>query len=227
MTFHAYQRMMRLNAAFAKIQLGEKITHAAFDAGYSSLSGFNDYFKSVVGDAPSKSKSKKLITIKRIETPIGPMYACATGEGLCMLEFTDRRSLETEFRELVHYLDAVILPGENPHISKLHEQLSEYFEGKRQTFSVPLHTPGTEFQKQVWQELQNIPFGKTISYKKQAAALKRPEAVRAVANANRRNRISIVIPCHRVIGENGTLTGYGGGLPRKKWLLDFEKKWES
>ncbi len=163
MTFHAYQRIMRLNAAFVKIQLGEKITHAAFDAGYGSLSGFNDYFKSIVGDAPSKSKSRKLITIKRIETPIGPMYACATDEGICMLEFTDRRRLETEFKELVRYLDAVILPGENQHISKLQEQLSEYFEGNRQTFSVPLHTPGTVFQRQVWRELQKIPFGKTVS----------------------------------------------------------------
>jgi AraC family transcriptional regulator, regulatory protein of adaptative response / methylated-DNA-[protein]-cysteine methyltransferase len=227
MTFHAYQRMMRLNTALTKIHLGGKITDAAFDAGYGSLSGFNDYFKSIVGGAPSKSKSKKLITIKRIETPIGPMYACATDEGICMLEFTDRRSLETEFKELVHYLDAVILPGEHRHIKKLQNELSEYFEGKRKAFSVPLNTPGTDFQKLVWQELQNIPFGKTVSYKRQAVALKRPRSVRAVANANGHNRISIVIPCHRVIGEDGTLTGYGGGLPRKKWLLEFEQRWKS
>jgi AraC family transcriptional regulator of adaptative response/methylated-DNA-[protein]-cysteine methyltransferase len=213
MTFHAYRRMMRLNAAFTKIRLGEKITSAAFDSGYGSLSGFNEYFRSVVGDAPSNSKSKTLITIKRIETPIGPMYACATEKGICMLEFTDRRMLETELKELVTHLNAVILPGENSFITKLRQELTEYFGKTRK-----------EFQQAVWQELQKIPYGTTVSYKKQAKALHKPDAVRAVANANGRNRISIVIPCHRVIGEDGSLTGYGGGLPRKKWLLDFEKK---
>jgi len=116
------------------------------------------------------------------------------------------------------------LPGENPHFDLLRKEIGEYFEGKRKSFSVPLDAPGTEFQKSVWEELKRIPYGKTISYKTQAAKLKKPEAVRAVANANGHNRISIIIPCHRVIGEDGTLTGYGGGLWRKKWLLDFEKK---
>jgi AraC family transcriptional regulator of adaptative response/methylated-DNA-[protein]-cysteine methyltransferase len=223
MTFHAYRRMMRLNAAFTKIRLGEKITSAAFDSGYGSLSGFNEYFRSVVGEAPSNSKSKTLITIERLETPIGPMYACATEKGICMLEFTNRRMLETELKGLVTHLNAVILPGENPFITKLRQELAEYFGKARKSFTVPLNTPGTEFQRAVWQELQNIPYGTTVSYKQQAKALHKPEAVRAVANANGRNRISIVIPCHRVIGEDGSLTGYGGGLPRKKWLLDFEK----
>jgi len=224
MTFHAYRRMMRLNAAFTKIRLGEKITSAAFDSGYGSLSGFNEYFRSVVGDAPSNSKSKTLITIKRRETSIGPMYACATEKGICMLEFTDRRMLETELKQLVTHLNAVILPGENSFNTKLRQELTEYFGKTRKSFTVPLHMPGTEFQQAVWQELQKIPYGTTVSYKKQAKALHKPDAVRAVANANGRNRISIVIPCHRVIGEDGSLTGYGGGLPRKKWLLDFEKK---
>jgi O-6-methylguanine DNA methyltransferase len=215
--------MMRLNAAFTKIRLGEKITSAAFDSGYGSLSGFNEYFKSVVGKNPTKSKSKTLITIERIETPIGPMYACATEKGICMLEFTDRRMLETELKELVTHLNAVILPGENSFITKLRQELTEYFGKARKSFTVPLHTPGTEFQQAVWHKLQKIPYGTTVSYKQQARALHKPEAVRAVANANGRNRISIVIPCHRVIGEDGSLTGYGGGLPRKKWLLDFEK----
>lgn len=223
MTFQAYQRMMRLNNAFNKIQSGEKVTHAAFDSGYDSLSGFNDSFKSVLGDSPSKARSKQVINIMRMETPLGPMYACATELGICMLEFVDRRMLETEFNELTKYMNAVVLPGNNPHLTQLKKELGEYFEGKRQRFTVPLNTPGTEFQKKVWDKLLKIPFGKTVSYKKQAIALHNPEAVRAVANANGRNRVSIVIPCHRVIGEDGSLTGYGGGLWRKKWLLDFEK----
>jgi len=86
-----------------------------------------------------------------------------------------------------------------------------------------LHTPGTDFQKSVWKILQEIPYGETRSYKQQAIALGNPKAIRAVASANGHNRISIIIPCHRVIGSDGSLTGYGGGLHRKKWLLDFEK----
>ncbi|MCX6165902.1 MAG: methylated-DNA--[protein]-cysteine S-methyltransferase [Ignavibacteriae bacterium] len=223
-TFHSYQRMMRLNNAFTKIQSGEKVTSVAFDSGYESLSGFNDSFKSVVGNAPTKSGAKQVINIIRIETPIGPMYACATGKGICMFDFTDRRMLETEFKELTKYLNAVILPGENKHFNLLRKEIEEYFEGTRKSFTVPLDAPGTDFQKSVWEELRKISYGKTISYKTQATALKKPEAVRAVANANGHNRISIIIPCHRVIGEDGTLTGYGGGLWRKKWLLDLEKK---
>ena len=132
--------------------------------------------------------------------------------------------LETEFKELSKYLDAVILPGDNKYFGVLKKEINEYFEGKRKSFTVPLDAPGTEFQKGVWEELKKIPYGQTISYKTQAERLKNPKGVRAVANANGHNRISIIIPCHRVIGEDGTLTGYGGGLWRKKWLLDFEKK---
>ncbi len=224
MTFHSYQRMMRLNNAFTKIQSGEKVTSVAFDSGYQSLSGFNDSFKTIVGNTPTKSQSKQVINIIRIETSIGPMYAGATEKGICMLDFADRRMLETEFKELTKYLNAVILPGENKHFNLLKKEIGEYFEGIRKSFSVPLDAPGTEFQKSVWKVLKKIPYGKTISYKTQATSLGKPEAVRAVANANGHNRIAIIIPCHRVIGEDGTLTGYGGGLWRKKWLLDFEKK---
>jgi AraC family transcriptional regulator, regulatory protein of adaptative response / methylated-DNA-[protein]-cysteine methyltransferase len=223
MTFQSYQRMIRLNCAFNKIQNGEKVTHVAFDTGYESLSGFNDSYKSVVGEAPTKSKKKNIINIIRIETPIGPMYAGATGKGICLLDFTDRRMLETEFKELSKYLNAVILPGENKHFDLLNKELGEYFEGKRKEFTITLDSPGTEFQKKVWSVLKQIPYGKTISYKTQSEKIKNPAAVRAVANANGHNRISIIIPCHRVIGEDGSLTGYGGGLWRKKWLLDFEK----
>ena len=224
MTFHSYQRMMRLNSAFNKIQSGDNVTGAAFDSGFDSLSGFNSSFKSVVGGPPSKNKNKQIINITRIETPLGPMYAGATDKGICLFDFTDRRMLETEFKELKHQLNAVILPGENKYIKQLKQEIGEYFEGKRKNFSVSFDAPGTEFQRKVWDKLKQIPYGKTISYKTQSKRLNKPEAVRAVANANGHNRISIIIPCHRVVGEDGSLTGYGGGLWRKKWLLDFEKK---
>jgi AraC family transcriptional regulator of adaptative response/methylated-DNA-[protein]-cysteine methyltransferase len=122
------------------------------------------------------------------------------------------------------HLNAEILPGENEHLVLLQKELDEYFNGTRKEFTVRLDAPGTPFQKAVWECLLKIPYGETRSYKMQAILLGRPLAVRAVASANGCNRISIVIPCHRVIGENGDLTGYGGGLVRKKWLLEHEKK---
>jgi len=222
-TFHAYQRMFRINSAFKKIQNGESVTSVAFDTGYESLSGFNDSFKSIFGVSPSNSKDKQLINITRIETPLGTMFACAVETGICLLEFTDRKMLETELKTLAKKLNAIIIQGSHLHFDELRKQLFEYFEGKRKEFTVPLFTPGTEFQLSVWNSLLKIPYGSTCSYKQQAAKLNNPEAIRAVANANGMNRISILIPCHRVIGENGDLTGYGGGLWRKKWLLDHEK----
>jgi len=152
------------------------------------------------------------------------MIAGATEEGICLLEFHDRRMLPTEYKDLQRLLKTTISEGENKHIELLRQELTEYFEGSRKEFTVPLHTPGSAFQQSVWKELQNIPFGTTRSYLDQAIALKSPDAIRAVANANGMNRVSIVIPCHRVIGTDGRLVGYGGGLRRKKWLLDHEKK---
>jgi AraC family transcriptional regulator of adaptative response/methylated-DNA-[protein]-cysteine methyltransferase len=221
-TFHSYQRMFRINTAFKKIQNGESVSAAAFDSGYESISGFNDTFKNVFGVSPSNSKDKSVIDITRLETPLGTMYAGGVADGICLLEFSDRRMLETELKQLAKYFNATIVQGENKHFNLLRKELKQYFEHKLKDFTVPLNAPGTEFQKAVWKELRNIPYAKTRSYKEQATALGKPEAVRAVANANGMNRISIIIPCHRVIGADGSLTGYGGGLWRKNWLLEHE-----
>lgn len=224
MTFQSYQRMSRINAAYTSIKKGESITNSAFDSGFESLSGFNDSYKSIFGDSTSHSKDKAIINIVRFTSPLGPMFACASSQGVCLMDFTDRKILEKEFKDLCKRLNAVILPGENPHLDLVQKQLAEYFAGERKSFSVPLHTPSTEFRESVWKVLQEIPYGSTRSYKQQAIALGNPKAVRAVAAANGQNRVTILIPCHRVIGADGSLTGYGGGLHRKKWLLDFEKK---
>ena len=160
-----------------------------------------------------------------IETPLGEMVAGATDEGVCLLEFHDRRMLPTEYKDLVKLLKTTIQEGENTHLKTLIKQLKEYFDGNRKEFSIPLITPGSVFQQAVWKELQNIHFGSTRSYQEQAMALNMPDSIRAVANANGMNRIAIVIPCHRIIGSDGRLTGYGGGLRRKKWLLDHERKY--
>lgn len=222
-TFQAYQRMFRINSAFKKIKEGESVTSTAFDAGYESLSGFSDSFKAVFGVSPKNSKTQNVIDLKRIETPLGTMLACAVKEGICLLEFTDRKMLETELKSLAKILKATIVQGENEHFIILESQLNEYFNGERQHFTIQIFSPGSDFQNQVWAALKEIPYGNVKSYKEQSVFINKPEAVRAVANANGSNRISILIPCHRVIGADGELTGYGGGLWRKKWLLELEQ----
>jgi len=224
MTFHAYQRMLRINIAYRDIKKGDSITLSAFNSGYDSLSGFNESYRSIFGDSVTGSSDKSIINIIRFTTPLGPMFCCATEQGVCLLEFTDRRMLETEFKDLCHRLNAVILPGNNTHLEQVQVEVDEYFSAKRRVFSVALHTPGTEFQQHAWKSLQDIPYGETRSYSQQAVALGNPKAVRAVGSANGQNRVGIIIPCHRVIAANGKLAGYGGGLHRKQWLLDFESK---
>jgi len=222
MTFQAYLRALRIGQAFGRIRVGEEITGTAFETGYGSLSGFGDSFRKTTGFSPSQSPHKQVILTTRILTPLGPMLAGATAQGICLLEFVDRRMLETQVERLNKLLQAEFVPGFNPHLDKLHTQLGEYFQGKRQVFDLSLVLPGSAFQCQVWEGLQTIPYGTTRSYKEQATLIGHPDAVRAVAKANGDNRIAILIPCHRVIGSDGSLTGYGGGLWRKQYLLDLE-----
>jgi len=165
-----------------------------------------------------------MIITGKIDTELGTMIMGAVEDGICLLEFSDRRMLNTEYKDLCRYFKTTIEEGESKHFKRLRKELTEYFEGSRKEFSIPLSTPGTPFQKAVWKELMTIPFGTTRSYLEQSVALKNPGAIRAVASANGMNRVSIVIPCHRVIGSDGSLTGYGGGLKRKRWLLDHERR---
>ncbi|WP_366511996.1 methylated-DNA--[protein]-cysteine S-methyltransferase [uncultured Chryseobacterium sp.] len=222
-TFHAFQRMSKLNTAFKKLRQGESVTEVAFDMGYDSLSGFNEGFKNIFGVSPKNTPMEKVIDLKRIETMLGTMIACADEHGICLLEFSDRKALPTELKSISEYFKANIIQGENPHFITLEEELKAYFEGTRTRFSVPLSPVGTDFQKEVWKVLQEIPYGTTRTYQEQADILGNRKSVRAVANANGLNKISIIIPCHRVIGSNGHLTGYGGGIWRKQKLLELEK----
>jgi len=223
MTFHSFQRMLKINDAFTNIKNGKSITQSAFGSGYDSLSGFNESYRSVFGDSASKTKNKTIVNIVRFSTPIGAMFACATEKGICLLEFTDEKRLEKLLEDIQQKLSAVILPGKNKYLNQVQKELEEYFDGTRKEFSVPLDIQGTDFRKLVWQELLNIPYGVTRTYKEQSIAMNKLKAIRAVASANGKNKIGIIIPCHRVIGSDGSLTGYGGGMHRKKWLLDFEK----
>ena len=223
MTFYVFQRTFKINSAFKKLQQGENVLDVALENGYESLSGFNESFKSIIVTSPKHSKFEKIVDLKRIETPLGTMIACATTNGICLLEYSDRISLAKELEEISKYFQANVILGENPHFITLEKELAEYFEGKRLDFTVLLSPIGTDFQKKVWKILRTIPYGTTRSYQQQADILGNPKAVRAVANANCLNKISIIIPCHRVIGTNGTLTGYGGGIWRKQKLLELEK----
>lgn len=157
-------------------------------------------------------------------TPLGEMTIVATDSGVCLLEFNSQEQrIERATKDLQKRLKSEVISGTNQHIEQAKDELNEYFSGQRKAFTVILDPQGTEFQQAVWQVLRTIPYGKTVSYQQQAHALNKPSSVRAVANANGANKISILIPCHRVIGSNGKLTGYGGGIERKQWLLDLEK----
>ena len=222
MTFHAYARARRLGLALAQIREGSSVVDAALDHGYDSLSGFNDAFRALIGTNPRAAKGSTVVHIARISTPLGPMLAGATDKALCLLEFADRRMLELQLRRVRKHFDALFIPSSNPILERLEKELAAYFNGKLQRFTVPLSVPGSDFQQSVWKQLGTIPHGQTVSYKDVAVALGTPKSVRAVARANGDNRIAIIIPCHRVIGSDGALTGYGGGLWRKRRLLEIE-----
>ena len=160
---------------------------------------------------------------KKIETPIGEMCICATANGICVLEFEDRPSLNATLQNIEKEKKSVLQWGENEHISRLEAELSEYFCGTLRDFTVPLDMIGTPFQIKVWEALRTVPYGMTKSYMDQAKYLNSVKGIRAVANANGKNKISIVVPCHRVIGANGSLTGYSGGIWRKRYLHDLEQ----
>jgi len=224
MTFQAYLRSLRINKAFAEILNKKKIVDSAFNNGYESLSGFSEAFKKIVGLSPVKN-NKKIVSLTRILTPLGPMVAGALDEGICFLIFTDAKRMQAAALEhLKIRLAAQFIPGESKYFPVLKKQLEEYFSGLRTVFNLKLFLPGTKFQQKSWEILLRIPYGETISYQQQALAIGNKKAVRAVARCNADNPISIIIPCHRVIAKSGKLSGYGGGLWRKQYLLDFEQR---
>jgi len=222
MTFHAYARARRLGTALERIREGDHVLKAAYDHGYESLSGFNTAIRELIGASPKASRQLTTVTLRRMMTPLGPMIAGSIGPKICLLEFADRRMLERQLKILATRLQCRYLPGRSTALDALADELDAYFGGKLQRFTVPLQAPGSAFQQAVWDELLKIPYGETRSYADIAAALGQATAVRAVARANGANRIAIIIPCHRVIGKDGSLTGYGGSLWRKRRLLELE-----
>jgi AraC family transcriptional regulator of adaptative response/methylated-DNA-[protein]-cysteine methyltransferase len=224
MTFHAYHRASRMGLALRRVRAGGPVIEAQLDGGYESGSGFRAAFARLFGEPPAQAEKADCFLARWLETPLGAMLALADDDGLHLLEFTDRRGLEREILLLRKRTRRAIIPGNNPHLEKISRELDEYFAGKRSEFTVTLAPHGSVFQQQVWDELRRIPPGTTRSYGEMAARLNNPKAIRAVGRANGSNSLAIVIPCHRVIRADGTLCGYAGGLPRKQWLLDHERR---
>ncbi len=210
-----------------QIRSGEKVIDTQLNVGYESSSGFRDAFSKIMGTAPSDvDQHYKVLKASWIDTPLGPMLAISDEEALYLLEFVERRGLEREIEKLRSKTKVSIIPGDTSPIASINAELKLYFDGALKSFKTPIHIMGSPFQKLVWEELMRIPYGQTRSYHDQAIGIGKQTAYRAVANANGANQLAIVIPCHRIINKNGDLGGYGGGISRKKWLIDHERKWK-
>lgn len=222
-TFSAHVRARRLGLALDRLRAGAALDDAAADSGYASLSGFRDAFHRRFGTTPGRAAQSRWAVHRVLDTPLGPMLALAEDRGLVLLEFTDRPALPRELHELESRHGYAAQAGAHPYLDQAERELAAYFAGELEAFTVPLHAPGTDFDRAVWAALREVPYGSTTTYGELARRIGRPTAVRALAAANGRNRLAILIPCHRVIGRDGQLVGYGGGMPRKARLLALER----
>jgi AraC family transcriptional regulator of adaptative response/methylated-DNA-[protein]-cysteine methyltransferase len=223
LTFQAYQRARRMGLALHEVRAGKPVIDVQLDGGYASTSGFRGAFRRVFGKPPRGARAEDCLLARRLDTPLGKMLALADRQGLRLLEFVDRRGLENEIGRLRRRLRCAVVPGSNSTLQSVETQLGRYFAGEQRKFDLPLAPVGSAFQQDVWAALRRIPAGETRSYAEIAAEIGRAGAQRAVGRANGSNNISIVIPCHRVIGADGSLSGYGGGVWRKQRLLDHER----
>ncbi len=164
-----------------------------------------------------------ILKTTQLPTPLGPMVAISDETALYLLEFMGAKNLEKKLKKLQTYTRAPLRPGRTRPLDTLEQELEAYFKGTQQAFRTPFHLLGTPFQKKVWTALGSIPYGQTSNYATQALLIGAPSAYRALANANGANQLAIIIPCHRVVHANGTLGGYGGGVARKKTLLQHEQ----
>ena len=164
------------------------------------------------------------IVVRMLATPLGPMLAGTTADSICLLEFSDRPMLPTQLEVVARRLRRPAVAGRHPLLDALQQQLDEYFAGDRLAFDLPLLAPGTPFQERTWTALRAIPAGGTLTYEELALRAGRPGAQRAAGTANGSNRLCLLLPCHRVIRKSGGLGGYGGGVWRKAWLLDHERR---
>lgn len=224
-TFLAIARSMRLAAGGATLARGEKVIDAQVDAGFESPSAFRAAFARLMGTAPGRFDKSPLLAADWVPTPLGPMVAVADSHHLHLLEFPDRKALPRELGRLKQAARGALGLGRRGPHDQIARELEDYFAGRSARFDTPLAPLGTPFQRTVWAALREIPAGETRSYAALAAAIGRPDATRAAAAANGANPIAIAQPCHRVIGADGQLTGYGGGLWRKSRLIETERRY--
>jgi AraC family transcriptional regulator of adaptative response/methylated-DNA-[protein]-cysteine methyltransferase len=214
----AYARAIRARRAMEHLEEDKSVTEAIYDAGYQAPSRFYADAKERLGMTPSAWRDGgRGVTIRFVtaDSPLGPMLIAATDKGICRMTFQeDERALRTRFP------NAEIRPDDGT-ISAWVEQALAQIE-RPSSHDLPIDVRGTAFQEKVWQELRKIPLGETRSYADVARAIGEPDAVRAVGTANGSNPVSVLVPCHRVIRSDGTLGGYGGGLPNKRKLLEAE-----
>ncbi|SMP35533.1 AraC family transcriptional regulator, regulatory protein of adaptative response / methylated-DNA-[protein]-cysteine methyltransferase [Roseibium denhamense] len=222
MTFLEMARQRRLQEGFTALADGGKVIDAQLTAGFASASAFRDAASKVLGQAPGTFSSAPLLFTDWIPTQLGPMLAVADNRHLHLLEFMDRKALPAEFKNLNKVAKGQIGFGRTTITDQIQRELDRYFAGQCGQFETPVALHGSEFTRDVWRSLQKIPAGTTKTYSDLAKELGRPSAVRAIARANGANQIALVIPCHRVIGADGGLTGYGGGLWRKQKLIELE-----
>lgn len=223
-TFLEFARRQRLTVGGAALAAHKPVIEAQLDAGFDSASGFRAAFTRVLGQPPAALSLQTALAANWFNSPLGPLLGVADKRAVHMLEFFDRRGLPEELRRLQQRASSAIGIGWTPVIEQIETELKAYFAGQWTDFRTPLALTGPAFTRQVWTALRTIPWGETRSYQAMAKAIGQPTAVPAVARANGANQIAIVIPCYRVIGMNGDLTGYGGGLLRKQWLLDHERR---
>ncbi|RJL13985.1 bifunctional transcriptional activator/DNA repair enzyme protein Ada [Paracoccus siganidrum] len=222
-SFLQMARAERLRNGMRTLTKGAQMIEAQLDAGFDSASGFRAAFARLFGHPPHEWRGAADLRADWIDTPLGGMIAIADDRALHLLEFIDRKALPQGLRRLSGFVGGRIGLGRSPVHDLAEAELRDFFTGRKPVFSVPIQLHGTDFQQQVWQALRQIPAGQTRSYAGLAASIGRPSATRAVARANATNRIALVVPCHRVIGADGTLTGYAGGLWRKERLIAAER----
>ncbi len=222
MTLLAYLRHRRLGAAFSRIEEGRPVAESALESGFESLSGFCEAVRRSTGLPPKRLAKITPLFAETIDTPLGPIWAAADKSYIYLCEFWDRRNLKKQFETLGRLTRRPAFPGSNPLLLDLKSQLDDYFKGLRRSFSLPWYCPGTVHQETVWKAIESIPYGQTLSYEELADRVGKIRASRAVATAVGDNRIAILIPCHRIVRKSGKITGYGGGIWRKNYLLKLE-----
>jgi AraC family transcriptional regulator of adaptative response/methylated-DNA-[protein]-cysteine methyltransferase len=225
MTFLEMARQRRLREGFTALSGGSKVIDAQLDASFASPSAFRAAFARLLGRAPGAFSSDPLLLADWITTPLGDMVSVSSRSQLHLLEFFDRKALKGELARLEKHAKGRLGIGSTAPGEQIRAELADFFAGRSARFETPLAYHGAAFAAAGWDELRRIPPGGTRSYSGIARSLGRASATRAVARANGANQIALVIPCHRVLGADGALTGYGGGLWRKQKLLEIERQY--